>query len=74
MANVSERELFVKLIDTLAQARDCMRGLGLSRNDRRWIGAAGLIDRIKDNATHLMQKPSTHGDKAILLLPPHLRN
>ncbi len=74
MSEISERELFVKLIESLAVCRDCMRGLGLKRMDRRWIGASSIFDQIKDNSVSLMNKPSSHGNKGTLLLPPHLRN
>lgn len=56
MADISEREAFASLLDSLLRARDSMRAIALLRSDERWIEASQIFDRVKDNATRLMHR------------------
>lgn len=56
MADVTERELFLALINSLQTAREASRGLGLKRGDMRWIKVAGMMDQCKDNVTKLFDR------------------
>lgn len=61
MADVSERELFIRMIDSLTALRDSARGLALLRSDRRWLLIASGADRLKDTAEGLFTKSSQQG-------------
>lgn len=70
MADVSERELYARLLDGLLASRESCRGLGLHRADEDWIRLAGLFDQIKDKATRLMNTaPSKRASG--LIIPRH---
>lgn len=69
MAQVSERELFTRLLDGLLASRESCRGLGLHRSDEEWIALAGLFDQIRDKATKLMHTPRSRRASG-LILPP----
>lgn len=71
MAEVNDRELFVRLIDSLHASRESCRGLGLNRSDEGWIALAGLFDQIKDKATKLMHTPASRRSSLILPHRPH---
>lgn len=71
MAEVSERELFVRLLDGLHASRESCRGLGINRMDEDWIKLASLFDQIKDKATKLMHTPASRRSGLILPRRPH---
>lgn len=64
VAETTEKELYIMLLDGLAKAREASRGLGLKRGDMRWIKVAGMMDQMKDNAGKLFQK-AQRGDGVI---------
>lgn len=53
---VSERELYIMLLDGIAKAREAARGLGHKRGDMRWIKVAGMFDQLQDNGKKLFDK------------------
>ena len=69
MAEVSERELFTRLLDGLLASRESCRGIGLHRGDEDWIKLSGLFDQIKDKATRLMHTPASRRPPRLIL--PH---
>ena len=69
MAEIGDRELFVRLLDGLHASRESCRGLGLHRSDESWIHLAGLFDQIKEKATKLMHTPASRRSR--LIIPPN---
>lgn len=56
MADVTEREAYLGLINALKSASEFSRILGLKRGDMRWIRVRGMLDQCGDNCTKLFHK------------------
>lgn len=56
MADITEREAYIGLLDSLRKAREFSRALGLKRGDMRWIKVAGWFDQCEDNCSKLFEK------------------
>ena len=55
---LTERDLFLWLLDSLGKAKDCSRGLAQSRKDIRWLQVASLLERTRENVIKLKDKGS----------------
>lgn len=53
---LSERDIYLRIIDELKILRDLFRGMAALRKDTRWLKAASLMDAISDNAKALYNK------------------
>ena len=51
---MNERELFGRALDSIRTLRDCYRGLGLLRNDERWLVPARMMEQLEDQTKQLM--------------------
>lgn len=80
MANISDREAFLALVNALATARESARALGHLRSDERWIVVSRIFDRTKDRVEELFTKSSRQGSPPVIgpsgspiILPPGYR-
>lgn len=53
---LSERELYIRLIDHLGHCHTIARGLAQSRKDIRFLAIAGIFEESKVKVTALMAK------------------
>lgn len=51
---LSERDLFLRALDSIRTLRDCYRGLGLLRTDERWLVPARAMEELEDRTKRLM--------------------
>lgn len=56
MADINEVQAFRGLIESLRNASEFSRILGLKRGDMRWIKVRGMLDQCGDNCTKLFNK------------------
>lgn len=65
---LSERDLFLRALDSIRTLRDCYRGLGISRRDERWLVPARMMEQLEDQTKALMV--TKH--RPYLIIPRHL--
>lgn len=66
MADMSERELWLRLVEALTHMRECARGLALHRSDQRWLAIASIADQTRDSAEKLFQKSRRQGSHPLV--------
>lgn len=78
MADISENQAFLTLINSMQMGRDAARALGLLRGDERWMAVAAIFDRTKDTAEQLFTKSRRQGSIPLVspgtpIILPHSR-
>ena len=56
-SDLSEREIYLRMINHLEQLHTLARGMAQSRKDPRWLAVAGVYDKNKFMVKTLMMKP-----------------
>lgn len=54
---MSERDIYLMLIDSLGRCSDLARGMGHSKKDIRWLAVSGILLEVQENVKKLMLKP-----------------
>lgn len=62
---LNDHQQFSWLVEHLRSARDCARGLALSRGDMRWLMLARLMDDAADRAVIMKNR----GGSVLKVLP-----
>lgn len=56
--DMTEREIFLQMIDHLQRLHTLARGMAQSRKDIRWLAIAGIYEESLNNVKKLMIAPS----------------
>lgn len=65
-SQMTERDLYLRMISHLGEVATCARGMAQSRKDIRWMAVAGILDELVSRVKKLMVRP---GVSRMLILP-----
>lgn len=55
---LSESDLYLRLVDELKICRELMRGLAHKRKDQKWLQCANIMDQMGENVKTLYTRKS----------------
>lgn len=68
MSELSELELYRRMMHGIEEAKNCAKGLAQHRSDSRWLGVGQALDMMFRNVGLLaMGRSMSHQDSSILL-------